>query len=220
MPDVVGGKQGTGAGVTVLTSEARGRLTDAFTRIATECGYDAFEVEDIAEVAGVPVDQFDREFAGKDQCFLAAYDRFIERMLDHIDEACEDAETWIEKVKVTIESAFEFIAELEGPARLFTIETRRAGPAALERCCSSIDSAALRLKHGRLIFPAAATMPEPTERTLVAGLMMTVAIYLLAEEADQLERLAPECVEMVLTPYIGARRARYIASAEAAPTTA
>jgi AcrR family transcriptional regulator len=220
MPDVVVGIQGTGAGESIPTSDARGRLTDAFTRIATECGYDGFDVAHIAEVAGVPVEQFNREFAGKDQCFLAAYDRFIERMLDHVEEACMDAETWIEKVKVTIESAFEFIAELEGPARLFTIETRRAGPAALERSCASIDSAALRLKHGRLIFPASATMPEPTERTLIAGLVMTVAIYLLAEEADQLEHLAPECVEMILTPYIGARRARYIASAEAAPTTA
>jgi AcrR family transcriptional regulator len=170
------------------------------------------DIEHVAQAAGVSVDDFHREFASKEQCLLAAYDRFVERMLEHIDEACEEAETWLEKVKLTIESGFEFVAELEGPARLFTIDTKRAGPAALERRCTSIDSAALRLKHGRLIFPAAANMPEPTERTLVAGVVMTAAIHLLAEEADQLERLAPECVEMILTPYVGARRARFVAT--------
>jgi len=213
MPDVVVGREGTGAEVSIPTSEVRGRLTDALTRVATECGYEAVDVEHIAQAAGTSIDEFHHEFASKDQCLLAAYDRFVERMLEHIDEACEGAETWIEKVKQTIESAFEFVAELEGPARMFTIDTKRAGPAALERSCTSIDSAALRLKHGRLLFPVAANMPEPTERTLVDGVVMTAAIHLLAEEADQLERLAPECVEMILTPYIGARRARFIATA-------
>lgn len=212
MPDVVVGKWGTGAEVSIPISEVRGRLTDALTRVATECGYDAVDVEQIAQAAGVSVDEFHREFDSKDQCLLAAYDRFIERMLEHIGEGCEEAETWLEKVKLTIESAFEFLAELEGPARLFTIDTKRAGPAALERSCTSIDSAAQQLKHGRLLFPVAANMPEPTERTLVAGVVMTAAIHLLAEEADQLERRVPECVEMILTPYIGARRARFIAT--------
>ena len=54
-------------------------------------------------------------------------------------------------------------------------------------------------------------MPDPTERTLVAGVVMIASIQLLAEEADRLPRLAPEAVEMVLTPYVGARRARSLA---------
>ena len=89
----------------------------------------------------------------------------------------------------------------------------RTGPAAVERRCASIDSAALRLKHGRLLFPAAAGMPMPIERTLVAGVVMIASVQLLSEEADQLPGLAPEAVEMVLTPYIGARRARSVATA-------
>ena len=210
MPDVVG-TQGTGAGISRSTSEVRGRLTDAATRVATERGYLAVDAGQIARHAGVSVDEFHRHFTGKDQCLLVAYDRFLERMLEHIDEACEGAESWPEKVKITIESAFDFVAEVPGPARVFAIDAMRTGAAAIERSCSAIDSAALRLKHGRLLFPAAADMPFPTERTLVAGVVMIASIQLLAEEADQLPRLAPEAVEMVLTPYVGARRARSLA---------
>ena len=206
------GIQGTGAETVSPTSEVRERLTDAVTRVATECGYPSVDIEQIAQYAGVSVEEFHRHFESKDQCLMAAYDRFLERMLEHIDEACEDAENWPEKVKRTIESAFDFVAELHGGARLFTVDAMRAGPAALERSCNSVASAALRLKHGRLLFPAAADMPEPTERTLVAGVVMIASTQLLGEEADQLPRLAPEAVEMVLTPYVGARRARFIAT--------
>lgn len=212
MPDVAVGIQGTGAEIAKPISEVRERLTDAVTRVATECGYPAVDVEQIAQYAGVSVDEFHRHFESKDQCLMAAYDRFLERMLEHIDDACEGAENWPEKVKLTIEAAFDFVAELRGPARLFAVDAMRTGPAAVERSCSSITSAALRLKHGRLLFPSATNMPEPTERTLVAGVVMIASIQLLSEEADQLPRLAPEAVEMILTPYIGARRARFVAT--------
>jgi AcrR family transcriptional regulator len=212
MPDVVVGREKTGAEVSSSASEIRERLTDAVTRVATECGYASVDVERIAQYADVSVEEFHEHFATKDQCLMAAFDRFLERMLEHIDEACATSETWPEKVKLTIESAFEFVTELHGGARLFAVDALSIGPAAVERSCSAIDSAALRLKHGRLIFPGAANMPDPTERTLVAGVVMIASIHLLSEEADQLPLLAPEAVEMVLTPYIGARRARHIAT--------
>ena len=50
------------------------------------------------------------------------------------------------------------------------------------------------------------------ERTLVAGVVMTVSIHLLDEDASRLPELGSETVEMVLTPYVGTRRARRIAS--------
>jgi AcrR family transcriptional regulator len=212
MPEVAVGIRGTGAEITSPTPDVRERLTDAVTRAATECGYPAVDVEQIAQYAGVSVEEFNQHFEGKDQCLLAAYDRFLERMLEHIDEACEEAENWPEKVRCTIESAFDFVTELDGAARLFAVDSMRTGPAAVELACSAIDSAALRLKHGRLLFPAAAQMPDPTERTLVAGVVMIASIQLLSEEASQLPHLAPEAVEMVLTPYVGARRARSIAT--------
>src|SRR6476659_9399024 len=107
MPDAIG-IQGTGVEIASPTLEVRGRLTDAVTRVATERGYPAVEVAQIAQYAGVSVEEFHRHFTGKDQCLLAAYDRFLERMLEHIDEACEGAGSWPEKVKLTIESAFDF----------------------------------------------------------------------------------------------------------------
>jgi AcrR family transcriptional regulator len=212
MPDVVVGREPTAVN-RGARADVRERLTDSVTRLASEGGYLSIDPEQIAQYAGVSIDEFHRQFSDKDQCLMAAYDRFLDRMLEHIDEACEAGENWPEKVKLAIESAFEFVSELEEAARLFAIDSMRAGPAAIERSCSSIDSAAGRLKQGRSHFPVAAAMPYPTERTLVAGVVMIASVQLLSEEAGALPDLAPEAVEMVLTPYVGARRARSIAAA-------
>ena len=119
---------------------------------------------------------------------------------------------WPTKVKVTIESAFSLVAELEGTARLFVVDAIRTGEAGLERHRTSIDGAARILKHGRLLYPVAADYPEAMERTLVAGVVMMASSRLLAEDADLLPELAPEAAEMVLTPYLGSSAARRAAT--------
>src|SRR6185295_4332645 len=127
MPDVVMGRDPLGTGVAVAPLEERDRLTDAMTRAAVECGYRAVDVEQVADYAGLTADDFWRQFASKDQCLLAAFDGFLARIYDQIDEDCEEVRDWPTKVKITIESAFGFIAELEGTARLFVVDAIRTG---------------------------------------------------------------------------------------------
>jgi AcrR family transcriptional regulator len=212
MPDVAVWTQGTGAEVLSKPQGDSERLTDALTRIAAESGYPTVEIEQITASAGLSVDAFHEHFLNKDQCLLLAYDRFLGDMLEHIEEACEEASDWPDKVKITIEAAFEYVVDLEAVARLFVVDTMRTGAAGLERRCASVDSAALRLKHGRVVYPTSADFPEAMEGALVAGVVMIAVTHLLSEDADRLPSLAPEAVEMVLTPYIGSRRAQRIAS--------
>ena len=213
MPEVAVRSEPADTGGVDPSLEARLRLIDAATRAAAECGYPAVDVEQIAKYADVSVDEFHRHFSSKEECFLAALDRFIVRMLEEIDEACEPAADWPAKVKLSIEAAFGFAAELEEVARLFAVDTKCAGPGAVALTLEAIDSAALQLKHGRLLYPKSDYMPATTERALVGGVVLLASEHLLAEEPDRLPALAGEAVEMVLTPYIGSREARRVAAA-------
>jgi AcrR family transcriptional regulator len=212
MPEVVVGNGTRHDGVGTLEGRTRDRLIDAATRAATEKGYDDVDVEEIARYAGVSVDEFHECFATKDQCMLAAFDRFVSWMRDHVDEACEHARDWPDKVRLSIKAVFSFLTEVEPVARVFVVEAGRNGPATLDRRCTSIDAAALRLKQGRLLFPAAADYPDSMERTLISGVVLIASTHLLAEDAKTLSELEAETVEMVLTPYIGSREARLVAS--------
>lgn len=212
MPDAVLGRESPGSRETAELRDDRLRLTDAVTRASTECGYAAVDVEKIALYAGLTVDDFHLHFQSKDSCLLAALDAFVDRLFGHINDECAArAGNWPEKVKIAIESGFEFVSELEGACRLFVVEAQTAGPAAIDLTFTSMDRATTRLKHGRLLFPRSADMPATTEQVLIAGLVSIATVHLLAEEAHLLPGLAPEAVEMVLTPYIGGVKAHRLA---------
>lgn len=206
------GMQEPDGAIAIPARDMRERLTDAATRLATDRGYDALRAEAIAEAAGLSIEDFHRHFDGGDQCLLAAYDRFIDRLLDHVEAASAAAVSWPEKVKLTIEAAFQFVYELEPVARMFAVESIRIGPAAMHRRLLSIDRAATVLEGGRTLYPAAEGMPSTTERTLVAGVVTIATQQLLAEEASDLSVIEVEAIEMVLTPYIGPAEARAVAA--------
>lgn len=190
----------------------RDRLIEAATRIAAERGFEALDAEQLASASGITLTDFHRHFDNVDQCILAAFDQFVERLLEHVSEACEGIPGWPEKVRATIIAGFEFIAELEPVTRLFAVEAMRAGPGIVERKISSIERGAERLKEGRELYPQAAEFPDSMERTLVGGVAMLATTYLLGEEANRLAEVQSELVVMVLTPYLGIEGARQVAS--------
>ena len=192
--------------------DGRDRLTEAATRIATERGFEALDAEQLARAAGLTLADFHRHFDNVDQCILAAFDQFLERLLEHVAEACEDIPGWPERVRATIVAGFEFVAELEPVTRLFAVDAMRAGPGVVERQLSAIERGADLLKEGRKLYPVAAELPDSMERTLVAGVVMFATTYLLGEEASRLAEVQSDLVAMVLTPYLGLERARLTAS--------
>lgn len=197
----------------MASSDARERLTDAATRIASERGFQGIEAAQVARAAGLSTEDFYAQFDTVEQCLLAAFDHFLRRLVEHVEEACEEAETWPDKVKTTIGAAFDFVTELEPVARVFAADAMHTGPAGIERKYASIESAARCLKQGRELYPGAANLPEAMERMLVAGVVMLATTYLLSEEAGRLAGVETEAVEMVLAPYLGIEQARSLAAA-------
>jgi AcrR family transcriptional regulator len=209
MPDLV---LANGPSATEARSEDRERLTEAATRIATERGFEALDAERLARVTGLTVNDFHRHFDNVDQCILASFDQFLERLVEHVSDACEGVPTWPGRVRATIIAGLEFIAELEPVTRLFMVDAMCAGPGLIERRISAIERGADQLKEGRELYPEAAELPDSMERTLVAGVVMLATTYVLGEEASRLAEVQSELVAMVLTPYLGIEGARRVAS--------
>jgi AcrR family transcriptional regulator len=214
MQDVVVRGEATSVELASESREARERLADAVTRAAADYGYGALDVGTIVRYAGLTVEDFDRHFRSVDQCMLAGLDRFMERMYAHVEEACEAIADWPGQVRAAATAAIDFIVELEPVFRVFAVDVARLGEAVIERRFAAVDGAARRLKHGRLLYPRAADLPDAMERILVAGVVSLARRALLHQDArTELPLLAPEVVEMVLTPYLGQEPARALAAA-------
>jgi hypothetical protein len=75
-----------------------------------------------------------------------------------------------------------------------------------------IDHFAAGLRPGRAERPEGEWLPEITEKTMVGGVAMLIAQRLTFDRQAELPALAPDAIQFVLTPYIGAKEAGEVAA--------
>ena len=123
-----------------------------------EKGYARVAVADVIERAGVSRKTFYEQFANKDECFLAAYDAGVDRLLGGDRRGARRAGARLAggAARRAVEVYLETLAASPAFARAFLIEVLGAGPAALER--RSIVQEPLR----RLSSPRSTAAPAPT----------------------------------------------------------
>jgi AcrR family transcriptional regulator len=190
----------------------RKRLIDAFTKVAAERGYEQVTIAEISNVAGVSRNDFYSHFASKRQCLGAAQEAFFERMIWESRSSVDHDREWPHRVREAVVAALDFIDETTSRARFFAVEVLVVGPGVVERQTTALSRAIPLLREGRRHSPGAAALPEVTEGILIGGVAQLLSNRLLAEEPLRVSRLAPEVVEIFLTPYLGAERARAFAA--------
>jgi TetR/AcrR family transcriptional regulator len=191
----------------------RDRLVAAVAKVAAEQGYSRLTVERVARSAGVSQATFEEHFDSREQGLIAAQDAFLERLWEDVSAACEGVGEWPQKVRATLAAVLGALVEASDLARVFAIEGIAASLALAERQHQMLDRFAVLLREGRRLYPAAASLPEATERALVGGIASIVTRQLLAEEPRAIDGLEAELVELVLIPYLGGEEARRVAGA-------
>jgi AcrR family transcriptional regulator len=192
--------------------DERERLVAAFTKIAAERGYAATTVADVARTAGLSTEAFHRHFADRRRILIAAFDSFIQRLLDETERAIDAESDWPDQVRAAVSAGVGFVAETSRSARLFAIEALTVGPPILERYFAATARLARMLRAGRRRYPRAAQFPEQMEWVLVTGVGSLVVGALLAEDPSHLSEMEGQLVELFLTPFLGLEEARRIAS--------
>lgn len=193
--------------------EERERLIGAITKATAEQGYAAITVADVTRHAGLSRSTFYRHFPSKQQCLLAAYDAFFDRLWDEVLGACDPQQEWPAQVNAVLTALLEFLVDAMALARVFAVEVATAGLAATERHLAATERFASLLRSGRDHYPDSAMLPEATEQALAAGIASILSGRLMAEEPQALPGLQPELLQLLLTPYIGVGAARALATA-------
>lgn len=195
----------------------RERLVAAVSRTAAEHGYGGLTVERIVNYAGVGREVFDAHFASREQGLIAAQEAFLERLLWEAAGACERPAPWPVRLRAGLGAILSSLVESADLARVLTVEADAAGLALAERRLASLDDFARLMRAGREDYPAAARLPEVTERLLVGGVASLLRQRLLREEPAATPSLEVELLELLLIPYLGRREARRIAQEPPGP---
>jgi AcrR family transcriptional regulator len=165
-------------------------------------GYRATSVADVLQEAAASPATFDRYFAGKHDCFLAAYDMVVEQVLDEVATRCEGHRSWLERVRLGLAAIVNLFALDPALARTAIVEVAGAGADARRRYSNAVGTLTEYLDDGRELADGR-DLPEnvgPMAAGAVSGLIFD---ELLAGRADRLPELLPDLLFAMLTPYVG-----------------
>ena len=183
----------------------RERLLEAMVRVAAAKGYEASTVADVVEVAAVPRETFDAMFAGKDECFLEAYDAVIDVLVAHVSAAFEstDGQRWPDRIAAALRALVELLSTEADIARMAMVEVTAIGEDARIRYRSALGRFTYFLEEGRRISPQGDELPADTAGFAIGGATSMIFDEIRAGRGPELRRILPDLVFAVLMPYLG-----------------
>lgn len=187
----------------VLAEHQRDRVLAAAIEIFAKRGYQGTTVDHIVSAARIGVGSFYSLFDGKEDCFLAAYDRIVAEGRARIFAALPDGARWPEQLAVALRSLLEQIEAQPLAARIALVEVQTAGATALAHHERNLDEVAGLLRRGREHSPVAAELPQTLEFATVGGLTWYLQQRIAVGETAAAASLLPEVLEIVAEPYMG-----------------
>jgi AcrR family transcriptional regulator len=191
-----------------VAQNQRERLLVALADCLAEKGYERTTVASIGKRAGVSKSDFYKQFESKDACFLAAYDRAVERIRGQTVEACAGGPDWARRVLAALRSLLDMLAAEPAQAQLVLVEGLRAGRGVYDRYQVALQGFVPLLREGAPTPGNGQAPPEATDEAVVGGIASLLARRVLAGETAHLPELLPDVAEFALTPYLGTAEAR------------
>ena len=142
--------------------------------------------------------------------FPHAFEAAFARLQVLLEEACAQSADWPGGVAAAIRAALEFAAADPAAANVLTNEAMAAGKDGIARRERLLAYAGKGLAKGREQDPRT-QLPPVTEHALAGGVVALIGERLARGRAGELPALAPEAIQFVLTPYLGADEARRVA---------
>jgi hypothetical protein len=149
----------------------------------------------------------------RDRDFADAFEAAFAGLRQALEAACAAEAQWPERAAGAIVAALEFAAAQPGTARVLLSDPFANGLYGALRHRRMVAHLAALLEEGRQQrADAGIGLPPITEEALVGGAAEVVAERLRSGHETTIPALAPELIELVLAPYVGAETARRIAA--------
>jgi AcrR family transcriptional regulator len=184
------------------TETRREAILEAMVRVVGREGYKATSVADVIEEADTSRTTFYKYFDDKHDCFLAAYDMVVDRVVEEVVASCDGTQDWVERVRIGLTTIVDLFALEPALARTAIVEVAAAGADARRRHWDAVSKFTEFLEEGKEV---AGDRELPDNIALMAAGAVSGLIFdeLLTGRAERLPKLLPELLFALLVPYIG-----------------
>ncbi len=181
----------------------RERIMEAALEACGERGYRDATVQDAIDRYGGYRYQFYKHFAGKAECYIAAYEFEVERRYAELQALAAAQPSWRRGLVAMLYGLADFLCEQPSLARGLLVEVHVAGGPALlkrlevfERLTRAVDSARHETESRHSPPPVTATF-------MVGAIEAAVTSALTRAEPRDFADAVPELAHMVLAAYFG-----------------
>ncbi|MEV0029185.1 TetR/AcrR family transcriptional regulator [Nocardia sp. NPDC050793] len=183
----------------VIASQ-RDRILDAMAETMAVTGYVGTSVAAVLKLAGVSRETFYEQFRSKEDCFTAAYERAVERLVVRIAEASGPADENgtsgpdLDRMERLLVAYFEGLIEDPAYARLYLVEVYAVGSDALARRAQLQDSFVALIAE---VLDAHTEQQRFACQTFAAAVSAMVTARIAADDLDGLRGLCAPLLDMV-----------------------
>lgn len=202
-----------GLAADVVASHQRDRLFAATVDLVADQGYRNASIDQIVKAARVGYVAFYDLYDGKEDCFLAAFDRIVAEATEAVAAAVAGEEAWPARLAAGLASLLDQIAAEPRRARIAMVAVHAAGPAAHTHFEAAVASALPPLRQGRALGAEATALADTLEEAVLGGLIWIVHERLVGDEPIDADALLSEAIQIALGPYLGEREAKRLATA-------
>ena len=191
--------------------DPRARIIAAAAQIASDRGYAALSINEIARAAGVSHHTFRKHFQTKQEAFVAAYREGSRATIEYSLKAYAAAPNWRAAVHAGLAAELRFLAERPALARIGFLEGYAAGSELHELRETELQLFTGALAPGyretRRSVPPHAVVSE----AIAGGIYQLMRECILHDGPERLPDLLPEVTYAALAPFTGAKAAASVA---------
>lgn len=184
-----------------VAASQHARILAAMTEAVGESGFRDARVADVIARAGVSRKTFYEHFADKEDCFIAAYEAGLERLLTITREAFEAQDAWVDGLRAGLTALLNALAYDGAIARICFVEVLAAGSRAVTRRNEAMRGFTAIYDAGRA--EADRELPGFTGLSMVGGLSEILYREIVAGATAELPQLVPELMYMTVLPFLG-----------------
>jgi AcrR family transcriptional regulator len=206
----------------IVATYQRERLLTATIELVAKRGYRGTSIDHIVKSARVGHVAFYELFEGKEDCFLAAFDRIVEETTEALEAAVATESEWPQQICAALGALLDLIAADHARARVGLVEVQAAGPKAYASYDKAIDGAVPKLREGRAFGVEAPTLSDTLEEAILGAIAWILHQRLVRSEMDQIGGLLGQTIQIALSPYLGEAGAHRLAESASSerPTNA
>jgi AcrR family transcriptional regulator len=188
-------------------SPARERICEAMLSLVVAQGYEKTSAEEVIDAAGVSRAEFERCFAGKEECAVAVLDHWVGDHERAVRKAYDAESEWTAAMRAGAYAAARWHSEHPREVRYGVVEMLWAGElaqvireAAFQRFVELVD-------RGREGAPDPASIPPYTAEWVIGSITEMITKHAQRGEFDSYQ-FVPELMYLAVLPYRGEVAAR------------